>query len=131
MTTTADEGLDTKTAAATSSETVQVRLIAASVKGWPSGESHGRVVYRDQVVADARRLRALGIGVTDIGRTLGVRTATVADWLSGRRRVPAVRVLAKAGPPKVRRGIPTATNTDSESAGRQANTVLSEAFKQM
>ena len=100
MTTTADEGLDTKAAAATSSDSLRVRLVAASVKGWPCGESHGRVVYSDQVVAEARRLRALGMGLHAIARQLGVRSTTVADWLSGRRRVPAARVLAKLGPPR-------------------------------
>jgi hypothetical protein len=100
MTTTADDDLSAKAAAATSSDSLRVRLIAASVKGWPCGESHGRVVYSDQVVAEARRLRALGMGLHAIARRLRVRTTTVADWLSGRRRSPAARVLAKLGPPR-------------------------------
>jgi hypothetical protein len=100
MTSTADDDLSAKAAAATSSDSLQVRLVAASVKGWPCGESHGRVVYSDQVVAEARRLRALGMGLHAIARQLGVRSTTVADWLSGRRRVPAARVLAKLGPPR-------------------------------
>ncbi len=50
-------------------------------------------------MAEARRLLALGMGQHAIARHLGVRSTTVADWLSGRHRVPAARVLAKLGQP--------------------------------
>jgi hypothetical protein len=50
------------------------------------GEWHGRAKWPSSVVAQARALRAEGLGYQRIGWALGVSMWTVRDWLTDRCR---------------------------------------------
>ena len=64
-----------------------------NARGHLMGESHPLCRHSDEVVAQAREMRAAGATPTAIGLALGVCSATVWDWCNGSRRLPHSRIV--------------------------------------
>ena len=62
------------------------RYVGVAARGQACGEAASRCRWSDAVVAEARRLAALGALQREIGIMLSVPRMTVQSWLQGRRR---------------------------------------------
>jgi len=71
-----------------------------NARGVLVGESQPACRHADTVVAQARAMRAKGMGCRAIGLALGISHATVHDWVTNRRRNPPARIVVKRIKPK-------------------------------
>ena len=71
------------------------RLVAVQTNatGAPVNESHHWHRWSDEVVAQARALRAEGLSCQAISHVIGVPRRTVSHWCSGARRRATARVM--------------------------------------
>jgi hypothetical protein len=71
------------------------RLVAVETNatGRPVNESHKWCRWPDEVVDQARALRAEGMACEQISVQLGVPRRTVNGWLIGQRRKPTARLM--------------------------------------
>ena len=75
-----------------------VVLVPTGPRGHPCGAPHWNARHSDDVVARALALHAAGQQPTAISWALGVCRRTVRQWLSGTRRRPAARLIARRRP---------------------------------
>lgn len=76
-------------------KTADIVLVTTNARGLLCGESHRFAKHPDATIARARQLRGEGLTYRAIGIELGVHFVTVWYWLSGRRRRPHAKVVAK------------------------------------
>ncbi|WP_366945409.1 helix-turn-helix domain-containing protein [Hydrogenophaga sp.] len=73
-----------------------VVIKTTNLQGLPVGPSHHWCVYPDSVVARAQALRLAGLSVRAIAAELGgVHPSTVHRWVTGQRRRPPKRRVAR------------------------------------
>jgi hypothetical protein len=73
----------------------EVRMIRCSPAGQPVGEDAHQSRFSDAAVAEARALRAQGLFYREIAKRIGCTTPAVWYWLTGRKRRPHVKVVAR------------------------------------
>lgn len=75
--------------------TTAVRIVKCNAKGRPVGEDAPTALFSDATVAKAKELRAAGWTLSQVANEIGCNFRTVSDWCLGKRRKPAVRVIAR------------------------------------
>lgn len=74
---------------------MRVVVKSTNLQGVPCGESHHWTKYPQSFIDETKQLAHAGMSIRAIAARLGVSHGTVWDWLSGRRRRPPVRVMAR------------------------------------
>lgn len=72
-----------------------VVLVPTGLRGHPCGAGHWNARHDDATVARALALHAAGLQPTAISRELGIARRTVRQWVTGTRRKPPARLIAR------------------------------------
>lgn len=72
-----------------------IKLVKCNLAGLPMGEDNPACKYPDDLVAQARLMHDQGMTLKAISAELGPCFQTIHDYVTNRRRQPAVRVVAR------------------------------------
>lgn len=72
-----------------------IKLVKCNLAGLPVGEDNHACKYPDDLVAQARRMRADGMTLKAISAELGPCFQTIHDYVTNRRRNPPAKVVAR------------------------------------